>query len=103
MTTPFEIPLSPAPQRLSISLSGVQYQLVVKWNVPATCWMLDILDEDGTPMLTSVPIVTGTDLLGQYEYLGLGAKLYAVSDGENDIPPDFTTLGVTGHLYWVTP
>lgn len=99
--TPYEIPLSPAPQRLAITLSGGQYQLVVKWNVSAGVWVLDILDADENPILCGVPIVTGVDLLDQYEYLELGGKLYALTDHDADLPPGFTDLGVTGHLYWV--
>lgn len=100
--TPYEIPLNPTPQRLAITLSGVLYQLVVKWNVSASVWVLDILDANETPILTGVPIVTGVDLLDQFEYLGLGGKLYALTDHDPDLPPGFTSLGATGHLYWVT-
>lgn len=102
MSTAYEIPLAPGPQRLTISLGGVQYRLTVKWNVQAQIYILDIADLNGVPILSGVPIVTGADLLAQYEYLGFGGQLIAQTDFDVDLPPGFTNLGTTGHLYWVT-
>lgn len=99
----YEIPTTPNPQTLSISLSGVQYRLTLKWNVTAQLWFVDIADINGALILGGVPVVTGADLLEQYEYLNLGGKLFAMTDNDPDLPPGFTNLGTTGHIYWVTP
>lgn len=96
----YEIPLSPAPQTLSISLGGVRYRLRVRWNRVLGAWVLDIADVDGNDILTGVPIVTGVDLLTQHAHLNFGGKLIALTDSDADTPPGYTTLGVTGHLYW---
>jgi hypothetical protein len=97
----FEIPLSPAPQTFSISLSGVDYQLTVRWNVVAAAWTLDVADTAGEPIVVGIPIVTGVDLLEQYAYLNLGGKLIAQSDNTPDAVPTFANLGAGGRLYWV--
>lgn len=102
MSTAYEIPLSATPQRLSISLGGVQYRLTVRWIVPMACWVLDISDVEGNPILSGLPIITGADMLAQYEYLNFGGQLIAQSDFDINAVPNFTNLGTTGHLYWVT-
>lgn len=102
MSTPYEIPLIAAPQTFSIILAEVQYQLTVKWCAPGPCWVMDIADADGNMLIGSVPLVTGTNLLGQYEYLGITGRLEVESDVTLTDVPDFTSLGVTGHLYFIT-
>lgn len=80
-----------------------QRQLRLKWNVPANCWMLDILDSGGVPLLTGLAVVTGADLLDQFAYLGLGGQILAQTDFDPDAVPTFDNLGTVGHLYFVTP
>lgn len=99
----YEIPLSPAPQTLAISLGGTQYRLTVRWNSVLGAWVLDIADVDDVDILTGVPIVTGVDLLGQHAHLGFKGQLIAQTDSLPDTIPEYTTLGVTSHLYWITP
>lgn len=99
----YEIPLTPTPQTFSISLSGVDYLVTVRWNVAAAAWCADLASVDGAAILAGVPLVTGADLLAQYGYLGLGGALVAQSDNDPDAVPTFDGLGVNGRLYWVTP
>lgn len=100
-TTPYEIPLTAAFQQLLISLANVTYQLTVKWNDEASVWVVDIASSSGTPILSGIPLVTGTDLLGQFAYLNLGGSLIAQTDYDLTAPPTFDNLGDTGHLYFV--
>jgi hypothetical protein len=102
MSTPYEIPLIAEPQTLTISLAGVQYTLTVKWNDAIQVWVFDMADTTGNLILGGIPLVTGTDLLGQYGYLNLGGQLRAFTDSDITLPPNFTNLGVTGHLYFIT-
>lgn len=81
MTTAYEIPLSAEPQRFSIELANVTYQLVVVWNPSLQCWVLDINDENGVALVLGIPIVTGLDLLRQYAYLGFGGSLVVQTQG----------------------
>lgn len=101
MTTVFEIPTSPTPQTFSITLSGVQYRVTLKWNASAQLWVIDIADSNNVVIVAGVHVVTGADLLAQYEYLGFGGKLFAMTDSDPDLPPGFSDLGKNGHLYWV--
>jgi Domain of unknown function (DUF6983) len=99
----YEIPTSPQPQTFSISLNGVSYQLTLTWCDPASCWLLEIDDANGNQIVAGIPLVTGVDLLAQYEHLGIGGQLFAQTDGDPGAPPTFDNLGTTGHLYFVVP
>ena len=74
-----------------------------KWNVPANCWVLDIATEDGSAVLSGIPLVTGADLLEQFGYLGFGGQLIATTDNARDTPPTFSNFGITGHMYYIAP
>lgn len=97
----FEIPLSPTPQSFSINLAGVVYNLNFAYrDAPEAGWLLDIADANGVSLVAGIPLVTGADLLAQYEYLGIGGVLYVLSDDNAADVPTFTNLGVTSHLYF---
>lgn len=101
MATPFEVPLSPTPQTFLLPLAGVTYRMTVRWNVPALCWQLDIADDQDRPILSSIPIVTGLDLLAQYRYLGIKGRLVVQTDYDLYAVPTFENLGIAGHLYFL--
>lgn len=63
--------------------------------------MLDISTSDDTPVRSGVPLVTGADLMEQFEYLGLGGELVVQSDTDVDAVPTFSNLGTIGHLYYL--
>jgi hypothetical protein len=102
-STPYTIPLVPQAQTLAITLAGVNYNLNVYWNVPNNSWMLDLLDDNGNPILTGVPLVTGADLLEQFAYLGIGGQLIVQTTDNPNAVPTYTDLGSTGNLYFVVP
>lgn len=97
---PFEIPLTAQAQTFSVGGNST-YNLRVTWCEPALCWILDILDGDNVPMVEGIPLVTGVDLLSQYEYLGIGGALVVQTDSDPASVPTYTSLGSTGHLYYV--
>jgi hypothetical protein len=98
----YEIPLTPAPQTFAIALGGVDYRLTLRWSHVSACWLLDIADSAGAPLIQGIPVLTGTNLLGQYPHLGIGGELWARTDGDPDAVPTFDNLGVSGRLYFVT-
>jgi hypothetical protein len=100
--TPYEIPLSPEPQRFSITLVDKLYQMRVLWNKDQQCWHLDINDEVGVPLLLGVPLVPGYDLLRQYRHLDFGGALIVQADYDIYATPTFEDLGITARLYFVT-
>jgi len=101
--TPFEIPLSPAPQTFSIPLNGIDYKLTVYWNKASQNWVMNIDDDAENPIAHGIPLLTGTNLLDQFEYLGIGGALVVQTDSAVDDVPSFSELGVTGRLYFVVP
>lgn len=101
MRTAYTIPLIPTPQTLSIILGGTQYTLRVLWNSASSCWVLDIYDVSGNPVVLGIAIVTGADLLSQFEYLGFGGSLCAQTDFDTLAVPTFNNLGAGGNLYFV--
>lgn len=103
-TQTFEIPLSPNPQSFTMQFpNGVTYTLRLIYQFNDNCWLLDISDQSGNPLVCGIEVVTGADLLAQYAYLGFGCSLFATTDGGTLAPPNFYNLGTTGHLRLSTP
>jgi hypothetical protein len=101
MSTAYEIPLTAVAQDFTIALGGVTYTLTVFWNRAATCWMLNIADALGAPLVMGIPLITGTDLLRQYAYLGISGSLVVQTDYAVDNIPTIDNLGTDSHLYFV--
>ena len=102
VTNGLVLPLQPYPQRLVTQLGSVTYNLRTRWSNTSNCWMIDIADEDNVPIVGSIPMVTGANLLEQYDYLDIGGGLYAYSTvGPPDAVADFTALGVTAFLIYI--
>lgn len=101
-TTAYKIPFTPQPLRMEISLGGVFYILRTYWNTPMGCWILDIYDDSDLPLVRGIPIVTGGDLLQQFEYLGFnGMMLVWSTEGPWHMVPSFTSLGANSNVYYV--
>lgn len=99
----FEIPLSPEAQTFQIQLAGTDYNCRLFWNLASNCWILDIGDSAGLPLVRGIPVVTGLNILAPYEYLGFGGQLVVQTDHALDAVPTFENLGKQGHLYFLTP
>lgn len=101
----FEIPLSGSPQTFAVMLNGTEWRLTFTYR-DAPCgmggWILDIADFTDAAVLCGVPLVTGADLLGQFEYLGLRGFLFVYSDGNPDAVPTFANLGSGSHVIWAS-
>lgn len=102
--TYFEIPLSPSPQTFAITLNGIAYNLTFVYRMSPDGdggWIMDIADGNSNPLACGLPLVTGSDILGQFRYLGIGGALAVGTDGTPLDVPAFTDLGVTSHLYFI--
>ena len=97
----FKIPLIQEAQKFNIILNNVTYLLRLQWNTKSQAWVLDILTETESPLVSGIPLVPGVDLLGQYSYLNFGGQLIATS--ESPSPVSYSNLGISGQLYFVTP
>jgi len=98
----FEIPLINVPQSFEIELAGRSLSFVNKWNGEMGLWMLDISDsETEEDLITSLPIVSGADLLAQLQHIGIPGKLIAYTSGDELSPPTESNLGTQSKLYYV--
>jgi hypothetical protein len=102
----YEIPLNGRPQVFPITLAGNPLRLTFSYRdsqIGMGGWVMDVADSGGVPILCGVPLVTGANLLQQYDYLEFGGVLFVMTDGDQDAVPGFTTLGqIPGsHLYWM--
>lgn len=100
--TIFEIPLRSRAQKIKTEINGLEYGMFFRWNKASNCWIMDISNSDDTPLLSGVPLITGADLLEQFEYLGLGVKMVALTIGDIDAVPTFDNAGVEGKLFFAT-
>ena len=99
--TLYELPFTARPQYVNVHLGGLRYRFKLAWNVPANCWILDILSTNGTPIACGLPIVTGSDMLAQFDYLGIGGQMLVTTDQtRGDGVPTYEGLGITGHVYF---
>jgi hypothetical protein len=110
MANNVEIPTSHSrPFSERVTLQGITYTLVFRWNTVASVWTVDFNGDDGvTPILRGIPLLTGCDLLEQFAYLPLGAHLIltvmTIGPGLSpDTVPGFNNLGLDGHLYATMP
>lgn len=101
MTIVYEVPTSPESQLFTIQLGSQSYQLRLLWNQTAACWILDIADAEGNPLVQGIPVVTGLDLLRQYKTLGIEGSLIAQTDYDSSAVPTYENLGSTGRIYFV--
>lgn len=95
-----EIPLTPNNQQFSISIGGQAFNMRVTW-CDAAGWILDLMDISGAALVSGIPLVTGTDLLGQYKHLGITGLLVVVVDSAAEEYPTKTNLGIGSHLYFI--
>lgn len=99
----YRVPVTAATQTFKISLAGVFYQILLQWCDPSRCWILSFSNSQGSPLLSSIPLVTGVDLLSPHQHLGIKGSLVVQTDNNPDEVPDLNTLGSTGNLYFIVP
>jgi hypothetical protein len=101
-----QIPLDNSPNQsmditLSVDGSNINLSLFLYYSEIAGYWIMDI-KKDGTNVLTSIPLVTGLNLLEQYSYLRIGSA-FLVKAGETGLDyPDSSdkSLGTDFVLLW---
>lgn len=103
MSSVYEIPLTPAAQTFAITLAANSYVLTFKWNTVNVSWVMDIADVNNNPIISGIPLITGANLLEQYDYLEIGGALYCQTDNSPLAVPTYENLGVNGHLYFEAP
>lgn len=97
------IPTVNRAARFSITLAGRLLRLRLTYNTADDAgWVLDIGDQAGAVLIAGIPLITGTDLLGQHTSLRLDGALFVLTDRSTDEVPTYAGLGSTSHLYFVT-
>lgn len=98
----FKIPLINVPQRFAIDLAGKSYIVLCRYNTEMENWLISMQDGDTeVDIFDSLPLVTGVDLLAQYDYLGIPGSLIVYTDGNELAPPTEFNLGQECNLYYV--
>jgi hypothetical protein len=103
------VPLTNAPiQSLTVTLSVdgayLTLQFTVGFNEIAQYWVLMIDDQNGNPLVDSIPLITGVwpaaNLLAQFAYLAIGSAYIINASGVAQDYPDSTNLGSDFLLLW---
>lgn len=99
----YEIPLRASQnQTVSVVLLNVTYRFTLQWREIVQAWFLDIADDSGNPLVQGLALVLGSNLLHQYQHLGIGGGLVVICDTGTDAPT-FDNLGQSTHLLFVVP
>lgn len=95
-----EIPTKPFSQRLTIPFNGIEYILTL-YYIDCTCggWIMDIEDANGNDLVCGLSLVTGVNLLEQFDYLDFGVVLITSTDGSFLDVPTYDNLGTVSHLW----
>lgn len=104
MNQVFLIPFTNVPQQFEITLAGVDYILIQRWNdAPDAGWVMDILNAvDNSPIACNIPFVVGVDLLDGLEYLDIPGEFVVYTTGNDTAVPTLDNLGVESNVYFQT-
>jgi hypothetical protein len=97
----FKIPVTNTNQKLQVTLNGITYNFIIVWNQFGNCWYLDINDISNNPILNSIPLRAGYDLLKQFKYLGIGGHLIVQNTSNPLLEPGYSDFGQTSFLLYI--
>ena len=107
MTTYYKIPTKPINSTFNcVFPNGNTYFFRLKFlpDSDTPTWSLDIFDSNNILMIGGLPLVTGCNLLEQYEYLGLGVQMFCTTDGADPLAvPTLENLGTSSSLWIASP
>ena len=96
----FSVPALPTPQSFGISLGGLDLNMNLAFK-GAAGWVMDVANNVGDTLLSGVPLVTGGNLLEQFEHLGIPGGLWVQTKNAPDAVPTFDNMGVESFLFYV--
>lgn len=86
-----------------VSLEGREYTLGFRWNIRGACWVLDIGDAAGAPILAGVRVRVRSFLNDFPGIVGLPpGRLIAVDSSNQDLDPGLTDLGARVLILYAT-
>jgi hypothetical protein len=99
----YEIPTSSSNYHYTqtVQLSGVTYQLQIRYNTRMDRWILSVNDISGTPIVQGLPMLSLRSLTGQYTTLSLPpGPLFCLNQSSPYTEPSLTSfLTDTGFYY----
>jgi len=107
MSKTYTIPLTNDPNntlKFAITIGTTSYtlSLFLAYNTVAGYWTMTISDaKTSTVLLSSIPLLTGCNLLKQYAYMELGEAYIVNIDNNSNDSPNNTNLGTAFVLRWV--
>lgn len=97
--TAYRLPLENRPQRFDIAIGGIEYTMRCRWN-ESIGWVLDIDDAvTSTNLIACLPLVTGCNLLEQFDYLGFAFEMIVYTDGNPEAVPTLDNLGYESNVF----
>ena len=104
----YKIPINNAPNakysfRISLHGNTENRDLCIKLRYLDIydVWMMDVYDDATKEILIrDIPMVPGTDLLGQYSHLNIGSAYILNVKNSDLMQPDNSSLGVDFVLVW---
>lgn len=96
----YKLPFSNLPQKFTCKLGGKNLSFSSKYNNQAGVWMVDVEDAKTKEcLIASLPVTTGDDLFYQFKFLGLGALMIALTNGDYKTPPTNDNLGTEAFIF----
>lgn len=87
----------------TIPVDGKRLKLnfFLRYNTEQECWEMDVLSEERKPLLNSIPLVSGINILEQYSYLKIGSAYIVKVEPNNRVDrPNDSNLGTDFLLVW---
>ncbi len=103
------VPITNAPNqaiRVTLAINGKSLTLSLRlyYNVSLQCWLMDIADQFGSPIVSSVPLLTGVwpaaNILVPYDHLKIGSAFVINQSGSQQDRPNDSNLGNDFLLLW---
>lgn len=100
------VPLTISPNQTFTSTIPIEDKMIklfffLRYNTEQKCWEMDLQDAEKNPLIHSIPLICGLNILEQYSYLSIGSA-YVVKVDTNilgDRPNEFN-LGKEFLLVW---
>lgn len=88
----------------SVQLSGVIYQLEMRYNTRMQRWVLNVADVIGRNIICGIVMLTGRNLVGQYKTLSLPpGTLFCHRDGQTPLEPTLGSFLVDTRFLYADP
>lgn len=100
----FLLPIQDSPYFSQLlDLDGVIYSLVVRWNDREEAWYFDINEQDNTPIVAGLKIISVANLTGRWADSRLpSGDIFVFSDDINARPDRDSLLQGTTRLLYLT-